>query len=630
MCGIFARLNSGGEPVEVEDCRRATAMLHHRGPDDSGEWLSASGDLYLGFRRLSILDLSGAASQPMHSPAGNVLIFNGEIYNYRELRRDLESRGCRFSTRGDTEALLYALETWGEAALPRLEGMFGFLYWEPASRRALIARDFFGVKPVYYRRPPGGGLWVASEAKCFHALADFEPRLNREGLPEYLRFRSLAGAETLLASVMQLRPGHLLRYRPEEDRLEERAYWDAAAALREAGAPSEPLPVLRSLFTETVDRHLLSDVPVGAQLSGGVDSTLSLAVAKRTLARDMKAFHCHVDEAGHAEIDWARRAASLLDVELETVALGAEAMFSSLLDRLTWHMDEPLGHPNAVGVHLLSALARPQASVLISGEGADEVFGGYTRYSAIVRRQLLRFPGAAYLPWPGGMREAARLARLDEEDAIGSINEFVSPERVASLLPNSSADSTMGVRRKLLECSRGFDPLTRTQLHEIATYLPPLLMRQDKMSMAASIENRVPFLTPRLAVFGLSLPPPQRAGWRSQKVLLKQFLCDFMPRDVVYRPKAGFQIPLSRWIRGSPAGRGRLDWLWEPSNPIYGVLDRAGIRAALSDRGEAGAELVWVLLTLAIWLNLFLSPKKVRDYAPASSSSYSSAKRVAA
>jgi asparagine synthase (glutamine-hydrolysing) len=623
MCGIFGLFQTGGRAIDTGQCRKAAALMAHRGPDALGEWIGPGGDIYLGFRRLSILDLSAAANQPMHGRDGNVLIFNGEIYNYQTIRQELIAHGLTFRTNGDTEVLLRALETWGEAALPKLEGMFGFLFWDGVRREALIVRDFLGIKPVYWWQPPGGGLAVASEVKCFYALDGFEPRVDRDALPEYLRFRSLAGENTLLAGVRQLRPGHLLRYRFADGTLSGCAYWSPAAAASAAPTPRNPMEELRDLFRSSVDLHLLSDVPVGAQLSGGVDSTLSLAVARRDLKRNMKAFHCSVAGDNDSELPFARRAAQLLDVEMEVVELEAGQMLSPLLDKLTWHMDEPLGHPNALGVHLVSALAKPQATVLISGEGADEIFAGYTRYSGLQRQALARRTGLgsamAALPLPRSLKKTGQLATMSEDDVIVNGTQFVPADLLKSLLPDADAAAAESNRRALLTSPSEFDALRRCQLFDLGTYLPALLIRQDKMSMAASIENRVPFLTPRMVAFGLSLPEEQRAGLNSQKILLKKYLCDYVPEDLVYRKKVGFRIPLERWLFTSEAGRARLDWLAQPDNPIYDYIDRQAVTPILTNpaagKDEALTELVWMLLSIGLWMRIFLRKETVLEMA---------------
>jgi asparagine synthase (glutamine-hydrolysing) len=624
MCGIFARINPMGKPVDLGECRRATHLIAHRGPDAYGEWVSAGGDLFLGFRRLSILDLSAAANQPMGGSRGQLLVFNGEIYNYRELRPQLEARGYRFHTSSDTEVLLHALEEWGEEALDKLEGMFGFLFWDPRAGEALIARDFLGIKPVYLWRPREAGLCVASEMKAFYALSDFTPSVRASALPEYVRFRCLPGEGTLLKEVTQLSPGQWARYRPATDELKRQVYWKPAPTLGLEDAGPSPVKHLQEVFRATVEHHLVADVPVGAQFSGGVDSSLSLAVAYWDLGRPMQGFHCSVEGRKTNELRYARAVADSLAVQLHTINLDGARFFSPLLERLTWHMDEPLGHPNAVGVHLVSALARPLVTVLISGEGADEVFAGYPRYSALLRNEALRrrpVVGALahHLPplnvrYYRALRASAAWARCSTSEEIATRMQFVPPALLERLFGTPRVvQQSVADRQELLRRLDAPDALTRCQMFDLVTYLPPLLIRQDKMSMAASIENRVPFVTPRMVNLGLSLPQHWRATWRQQKVILKRLFAEYCSRALVYRKKAGFAIPLTSWLR-APAGQARVESLRQRGCCIYDYLDRLAVEGLLPDvgGGEARTELIWGLLSLEVWLKLFRAKDAAR------------------
>ena len=564
----------------------------------------------------------------MAGSAGNYLIFNGEIYNYRELKADLESLGERFRTTGDTEVLLHALERWGEDALTRLEGMFGFLFWNARQKQALLARDPLGIKPLYYWLPPTGGLCAASEIKAFYALRDFQPQFRTDALAEYVRFRCLIGSDTLLKGVAQVQPGELLRFDSGSRRLTSRNYWQVAADPAAVPANSEVLDALQNMFRATVERHLLSDVPVGAQLSGGVDSSLSLGVACKDLGRNIKGFHCSVQSEAVNETGYAQSVADCLGVSMESVSLTGREFFSSMLDRLTWHMDEPLGHPNALGVHLVSALARPQVTVLISGEGADEVFAGYPRYTALLRNHSVRqVPGLSSLlrrlpaldiKYYRALRKSAHWAGQPFEEEIAVGMQFVAPELVVQLFGPAAAARTHEPRLELLRSIQAADLLTRCQIFDLATYLPALLVRQDKMSMAASIENRVPFVTTKMVGFGLALPAKCRAAAGEQKIILKQLLTRYIPRALVYRRKAGFTIPVSEWLQTS-SGRERLQWLLEPSCPVHSLFDSSAVRDLVHGyKGDAEpTEAIWVLLTSAIWARIFGNKTAVLERASA-------------
>lgn len=622
MCGFLARFNPIGQRVDVHECRRATAALVHRGPDAHGEWVSQERDSYLGFRRLSIIDLSPAANQPMAGNNDNFLVFNGEIYNYREIRAQLQAKGIEFRTSGDTEVLLRALEQWGQDALHRIEGMFAFVYWNNHSGEALAARDFLGIKPFYFWLPPSGGICMTSEIKSLFSFSDFNPQVNNPALAEYLRFRSLTGSATLLKGVLQLSPGHLLCYSGSTGRMTTKEYWNPVQVIDKPIPISDARDSLHSQFIASVDKHLLADVPVGAQLSGGVDSSLSVAIARRVLNHNIKGFHCSVAEPTCDESHFARLVAHELKVDLEVVSLSSELVFSELLDKLTWHMDEPLGHSNSIGVYLVSALAQPQVKVLISGEAADELFAGYHRYSALLfherlRRHALLPTLVRQLPYANvkyyrAMKSSCAWASMSSEDEIIRGMQALTPETVGSLLgPKSIAESEHS-RRAYFRTLPKLDLLTQCQLFDIATYLPALLIRQDKMSMAASIENRVPFATPSMARIALNLTPEFRATIRKQKIAVKSVLRKYLPKPIVYRRKLGFGLPLARWF-ATPAGIERRSWLARNSCPLNQYLDSKVVKRLLDtyQGTELQAEALWLLLTLGIWLALISTKPRV-------------------
>ena len=383
------------QQVDQSACEQATALLSHRGPDAGGSWISPEGGAFLGHRRLSIIDLSDAANQPMISPQGGVLIYNGEIYNFRELRTQLKDAGFSFTTTSDTEVLLRALEHWGPSALERLRGMFSLVLWEPGSRHALLARDPFGIKPLYMWQGPRGELAVSSELKAFYALPSFQPEVDPDSLPEYLRFRSLSRQRTLLKGVVKLPPASYAYFSPG-GRVEPRAYWSLAdCPYRDGGKANlaENTDFFVDLFRQTVKAHLIADVPVGAQFSGGVDSSLVSAVARRDLGADLAGYFCRVAQEGFDETPFAEEIAQVLGMPLQRGELSEGVLFSELLESLTWHQDDPLTHPNSMGIFLLSRLAKGQVKVLLSGETADEIFAGYDAH-----RRLLAFARLAGIP----------------------------------------------------------------------------------------------------------------------------------------------------------------------------------------------------------------------------------------
>ncbi len=604
MCGIFARINPLAKAVDAAACRVATDLLAHRGPDSSGEWMSPAQDVFLGFRRLSILDLSDRANQPMRHPEGaGLLIFNGEIYNFRSLREELRGLGCVFETDGDTEVLMHALAQWGERALLRLEGMFGFTWWNPRTRTALIVRDFLGIKPVSYWRPRGGGIAVSSEIKSFYAMEDFDPQFDPDTLPEYLRFRTLCGGRTLLRGVCDLPPGHLVRYDQNSDSIELRRYWH----------PNNVVGQIRTRERDAVDRvseslrrsvhsHLVADVPVGVQFSGGIDSTLVASFARREMQGDLRAFHCGVQDQELSETPYATEFAKSIGVRLRVTKFDSGIFLSDLFDRLMWHRDEPLGHPNAVGVYLISAAAKREVTVLLSGEGADELFAGYWRHSHALRSNLLR--KCRWLTRLPRLRSSAYWVEMPPDHEIAARSEFLDRSLVSRLLGRDAHEASVERRVALFQTIEAPDPLAAHQMFDVLTYLPDLLMRQDKMSMAASIENRVPFVTPSMLALGLGLDRASRATWTRQKIVLKRIFESNFPGSDAHRRKIGFAVPLSRWLKTS-GGQDRIAAV--PTGPLRDYIDLKAFAELQHDRPEVA----WVVMSLSEWMRIFLSKRAV-------------------
>lgn len=631
MCGIFAMLNQPDHRVDIFACRQATAMLGHRGPDASGEWLSDSGDVYLGHRRLSIIDLSNRSGQPMVGGSGAVLIYNGEVYNFCALRRELEALGCTFTSSGDTEVLLNALEVWGVQCLSRLEGMFAFVLWDPRKELAIAARDFFGIKPLYFTQTPDNGLLLASEIKSFYAIPEFSPRINEAALPEFLRFRSLCGGQSLLRGVRHLQPGHMLRFHQRSGTLTLESYWNPAKAISRnhasSASPFEPL------FRDTIERHLLADVPVGIQFSGGVDSTLISAVAARELGVRFSGFHCRVEDQDLDEFPYANRLAQVLGIDLHVATLNEHTFFSDLLEKLTWHHDEPLTHPNSVGIYLVSRLARGNVTVLLSGEAADEFFAGYGRYPLLLLHNLFHRPLCAAArhtwmvpPFMHGYSRAGRLlqymqrngARTSEEQIVTGPDYMESTHLVQLLGDDRAPDKSVESRWQLLEPRDQVDVIARAQLFDVQAYLPPLLIRQDKMSMAASIENRVPFVTPSIFSAAMNLPWRNRTGLTSRKPYLKSLLSRYVPPRMVHRRKQGFGIPLAEWLRRG-GGLERVKDLSAADSPLRHVLDGKKVSTLVEDfqGNPRHADMLWTLLSLRVWMDLFCNNGAVRAFAAA-------------
>jgi asparagine synthase (glutamine-hydrolysing) len=571
--------------------------------------VDSSGRVFLGHRRLTIIDLSAGSNQPI-SRDDLVLVFNGEIYNYKLLREELKGRGVSFSTTGDVEVLLRVLQCWGAAGLRRLEGMFSFALWSTVSRKLLVARDSFGIKPLYFARLPDGSVAFASEAKAFLAFQEFPNEVNQSNLQEYLRFRSVAGDGTLIQSMFQIRPGEYAEVNGETGQMTRRFYWDPTQSISSGEKPTHVDDFLEK-FEPILSRHLISDVPLGTQFSGGVDSSLVAAVATRTLNSGMAGFYCRVMDSEFDETPYARHIAQRLRIDLHESILDAKTFFLDLFEHLTWHFDEPISHPNSVGVYLLSRAAKGKVKVLLSGEAADELFCGYTWYRLMRARGIIvTVPPAlrGVTSAPRKLRrlasESKRLRSMSLDGIITSNTQFMSPELV-SLLVNEPPDPNTGLSTRSAILSRiphGLDPVLRNQVYDVMTYLPPLFVRQDKMSMAASIENRVPLAVPELYAYATSLRAFDRSGLLGQKYALKRALERFIPRRLVYRKKWGFAVPLALWFDGQ-YGIDALQTLRDSNAPAYDYLDRKTVMELVNSfaQEKEKAEALWIILAFNMW-----------------------------
>lgn len=610
MCGIAGRFNLDGRPAAAAEIIAMRDVMVHRGPDDEGLFLD--GPVGLGHRRLSIIDLAGGR-QPISNEDGTVtVIFNGEIYNFLELRRELEARGHTLITRSDTEVIVHLYEELGAECVQRFRGMFAFALWDAARQRLLLARDRLGVKPLYYART-AGSLLFASEIKSLLRADGLPAEPDPRGLRRYLAYRHPYGDGTLFKGIRQLPPGHSLL--ASASAVTVRRYWDVPP--RKAGRPAngaaeEFLPLLE----EAVRLRMMADVPLGSFLSGGIDSSALTALMARHTDR-VRTFSIGFVPGEENELSWARLVADRCGAEHHEYVLGSEDFFS-LLRRLVWHHDEPLAFPASIPLYLLSRESKPVATVMLAGEGADEILAGYDTNVRTywLARIASRIPGPlhgllARLPLPGRAGAIAARAALDETGLIVGNFRLGGHEDIARAcridLPPAAEDD-----RDLLEevglSTRGGSFLDRFLYFQLKTYLVALLMKQDKMSMAASIETRVPYLDHHLVELAFSLPDACKVRGRQGKYLLKQMSHGLLPGEIIHRPKRGFPVPIARWFRepGSPF----VELLLDRETLQDGFLDADFVRTRVG-RFLAGEEIsleLWAMLNLELWRREFLSP----------------------
>ena len=624
MCGIAGIVSF--DPRGHVDERRLARMrdtLRHRGPDGAG--LFVEGPVGLAHRRLAILDLEGGG-QPMTSSDGAlVLVHNGETYNHPRLRSELEARGRHYRTRSDTETILHLYDEQGAGAVERLSGMFAFALWDRRREQLLLARDRLGIKPLYYAVTESEILF-ASEIKAILAAGPVRARFNDAVLPEFLASGFVAGEETFFTDVRKLRPGHLLTWSARAG-VRQRRYWrlpDATVERRVALA--DEAPRLLERLRETVRVHLMSDVPVGVLLSGGIDSSAIAALAAPLLSGPLHTFSVGFCEPEANELAWARRAAEALGARHHEVVLGASEFFAAL-PRLVWHEDEPIAFPSSVPLHFVSRLAARHVKVVLTGEGADELFLGYNRYRvtrwnaslgrlyrSVIPRPLRAGVRRGLAALPGRLRRDAGRTFLALEDGPRQMfyeNFAVFPERMQQdllrepgrLLERDPHAEGIGRYR-----AGSGDLLRRISRADLETYLVELLMKQDQMSMAASIESRVPFLDHELVEYVFTLPSSVKLRGLTGKAILRRALRGVVPRPILERRKMGFPVPFGRWLRG-PLMAAPPEFILGPRARERRLFNPRALDRLVEEHTSGAvdhAQRLWLLTTLEIWMRVFV------------------------
>jgi len=616
VCGIAGLIGLGGRPVLPDELARMCDAMAHRGPDDEGYFVGP--DVGLGMRRLAIIDLT-TGHQPVGNEDGTVqVVLNGEIYNYRELRDELLARGHRLRTTGDTEVIAHLYEDLGDACLSKLRGMFGLAVWDERRRRLLVARDRLGIKPLYYAEV-GGRLAFASELKSILALGELDAALDGEALGHYLAFQVTPRHQSIVAGVRKLEPGHFLVASPGTAPRVER-YWDVRFEPDRSEPPARLAERLRELLEESVRLHLVSDVPVGAFLSGGMDSSSVVAVMAGLVPERVRTFSIGFAEAGYNELPWASLVARRFGTEHHALMLEPDVL--QIIDDLAWHLDEPFGDSSAIPTYMVSKLAAEHVTVVLSGDGGDELFGGYDKYQVEGRERryrLLPDPvrralAALSRAMPDGMRGRNYLRHISlpgAERYLDALTLFRRERMLCLLTPDvarlvSPHDPWQAARRFLPNGRTHW--LSALQYADLHTYLPlDILTKVDRMSMAHSIEARVPLLDHKLVEFAAAIPPEMQIRDGAGKHLFKRAVRGLLPEAVLTRSKRGFAIPLGHWFRGRLSGFVR-DLLLSEQCRARGLFDRAEILRLVERprRGQEELDLeLWSLISLELWCRLF-------------------------
>jgi asparagine synthase (glutamine-hydrolysing) len=598
------------------------APIHHRGPDEDGRFVD--GGVALGIRRLSIIDVSGG-HQPIANEDGSVVVVcNGEIYNYRELSDGLRQRGHRFSTKSDVEVIVHLYEEHGAACVEHLRGMFGFAIWDARQHRLLVARDRLGIKPMYYTESDGR-LLFGSEIKAILAAGGVRAELDHVALSHYLSLKYVPAPRTMFAGVASLPPGHLLV--SDRDGVRVSQWWDLSFAPHAGPVRTEDeyAEELEALLTECVSMHLMSDVPFGAFLSGGVDSSLIVALMTELLDRPVKTFSIGFegDGAGDSELPFARMVAERYGAEQHELLLGPSTLIEDA-ERLIWFLDQPIADPASIATLKLAELASQHVKMVLTGEGGDELFGGYARHSGDRLTPLVtRIPGplkGAAVRLGGRVRGHERpklalyaLTRDSEAERLVNwfplFNDELKADLVTDLVPDRNGGSTTGVMAAALAQTDARDRLGRMLYVDTKLWLPDLLLlRGDKTAMATSVEGRVPLLDHKLVEFAAGLPSNMKVHGMARKYLLKKVAARRLPEAIITRPKKGFPIPYATWFRG-PA-RAWINDLLAPSTIRRRGLFEPQVVQRLLDEHQSGvashANQLWGLVGVELWHRAFV------------------------
>ena len=644
MCGITGVMQfRDGARVEPETLRQMCAAMVHRGPDDEGIYIA--GSVGIGMRRLSIVDLA-TGHQPLSNEDGTVwIVFNGEIYNHAALREKLQSRGHQYRTHSDTETIVHLYEEYGPDCVRHLRGMFAFAIWDARRQRLFIARDRLGIKPLYYQLT-SQQMVFGSEIKVIFAYPGTGARLDRAVLPEYLAFGYLSGEQTFYAGIRKLMPGHWMEVDPS-GRVRIESYWDLYVTQSEHSHPeSHYIQTYREILEQAVSSHLMSDVPLGVFLSGGVDSSAVAALMTKIRRASVETFSVGYREDAHSELPYARVVAKHLNSLHHEVLVSQQDFFDSL-PHLIWHEDEPIVWPSSVPLYFVAQLAHERVKVVLTGEGADETLAGYTRYAFTLKNAAWDRVYRRVIP--SAIRGAIRgsiadstcinatmwrklshtfLARNGSSWASFYFDNFFSAfsesDQAGLLTPGFLKECAAGAAYQHVleywEHSTG-EMLQRLLYTDIKTYLVELLMKQDNMSMAASIESRVPFLDHILVEFATNIPQNLQLGGFAGKRILKKAVEDLLPHSILYRRKLGFPTPWSCWLAGP-----RLDvirsLLLEPRSVERELFQRSAV-ARLFEEHRSGYrdhyDRIWRLLNLELWHRVCLEKE---DHKPVSATAY--------
>jgi asparagine synthase (glutamine-hydrolysing) len=627
MCGICGKFNTGtGEPVQPELIKRMTDVLRHRGPDGEGCYIN--GNIGLGHRRLKIIDLE-TGQQPMFNEDGSLgVVFNGEIYNFVELRRELQAAGHQFRTKSDTEVLLHGYEQWGSGLLQRLRGMFAFALWDRRNRELFLARDRLGIKPLYYYWD-GKTLLFASEIKAILQDAEVTRAVEPAALDDFLTYMYIPAPKTIFKNIYKLRAGHCLKASAAGIQTQE--YWDIDFAPNGSGNENEYAGGLLEQLKESVRLHLVSEVPLGAFLSGGIDSSAVVGLMNEVVGSPINTASIGFRESAFDELPYARMVANRFNTNAHERVVDAQA--AEILETLAWHFDEPFADDSMVPTYYVSQVAREKVTVCLSGDGGDENFAGYRRYRFDVLENRLRsllpsrisspvfarlagiYPKADWLPQI--FRAKTLLTNLSYSPEQGYFNtmSWLKPKAKRRLYNETFQRELNGyepiaIMQEHFARTRGWDALSRIQYVDIKTYLvDDILTKVDRTSMAHALEVRVPILDHQVMEYAAHIPAGYKLRGREEKYIFKKALQAIVPPQIIHRPKRGFSVPLAAWLRKDLKNvfeeRVFSPYAWLNNWFEPKALERLWSQHQRGTRDYAHE--LWALLVLEHWCGKFLA-----------------------
>ncbi len=620
MCGIAGILSlEATRSVPPERLERMLESIFHRGPDEAGRLVDR--ELAMGMRRLSIIDLADG-QQPIFDESGRYgVVFNGEIYNYRELRNDLIARGHQLKTHSDTEVIVHLYEECGEACVDHLRGMFGFAIWDNVRRELFIARDRMGIKPLYYTQCNGDFIF-GSEIKSILEHPSVKPSMDLDALSQYLSLKYVPAPRTMFAGIQSLPPGHFMRI--SKGRIEIQRYWDISFAKPERVlSEHEYTDQLLELLRESTRLHLRSDVPFGAFLSGGVDSSTIVALMSEELRAPVKTFSVGFGGEGiQDELPYAQQVADKFGCEHHTLKITSND-FLGYAENVLWHLDQPIADQATVATHMVAKLAREHVKMVLTGEGGDELFAGYARYSGeCYSKWFSRLPGsaakllrAASSTLPGLRRSKIAIGALtirDEATRFANWFPMFGDDAKRKLLDSQTESIRTGAASifsdQLSNCDAR-SPLDRMLYADSKLWLPDyLLLRGDKLTMANSLEARVPLLDHKLVEFAARLPASMKLRGSQRKYLLKQVARRLLPAEIIDRKKQGFPIPIERWLR-KEARPMMQDLLSTETLKRRGLFNISFVEKLIREHVAGYADhstKLWGLMSVEMWTRKFI------------------------